>query len=39
MGGVGLAVVDTLGTDDLTGGCDTVDVTVVVTIGDTGYLQ
>ena len=39
MGGAGFAVVDTLDNDDLTGDCDTVDVTEVVTIGDTGYLQ
>ena len=39
MGGAGFAVVDTLDNDDLTGDCDTVDATEVVTIGDTGYLQ
>ena len=39
MGGAGFTAVDTLGTDDLAGGCDTVGVTEVVTTGDTGYLQ
>ena len=39
MGGASLAVVDTLDTDDLTGDCDTVGVTEVVTVGDTEYLE
>ena len=36
LGGAGFAVVDTLDTDDLAGGCDMMGVTV--TTGDTGYL-
>ena len=39
MGGAGLAVVDTLDTDDLTGSCVTVEVTEVVTIGGTQQIM
>ena len=39
VGGAGLAAVNTLDADGLAGSWDTVGVTVVVIIGDTGYLQ
>ena len=39
MGGAGVARVDTLDMDNLADDCDTVGVTEVVTIGDTGYLE